>query len=357
MSSKLIESVLMDHYIWPIVVNRTFAGTDVSDVYDEVVDGQQRITTQFTFIEGKNPWKADAKEGWRLMGLVRMPELNGMSFQDLNDEQQKCLRNFEWRTCLYKAASKEDCVDTFCRLNQRATPRSDQDVRNALDDGPVYPWLRALGENPDFLSFIGETKYTRRAGERILRFLAFYRNGVGSYIEKWSSNRANLRAFVDDEMQYWQDNFTDESGALISETFSRAVNLARQVLGDIWSSKTGSKKGLNSAVGFDLVTCGFALYSADAVMEKRLEIGQRFFDLCDSDPDFQSDMEKSLWSAQRVSARYKKWGEALDEVLGANARLPTTIIDNPVSLIPSPTIEVGSKKLKRRKPSMRFNVV
>ena len=124
MSSSLIESVLLDYYILPIVVNRTSTGPDVSDVYDEVVDGQQRITTQFTFIEGKNPWKADAKEGWRLMGLVRMPELNGMSFQDLNDEQQKCLRNFEWRTCLYKAASEEACVKTFLRLNQRATPRT-----------------------------------------------------------------------------------------------------------------------------------------------------------------------------------------------------------------------------------------
>ena len=351
-SSSLIEDILNGLPVQPIVVNRTSTGPDVSDVYDEVVDGLQRITTQFTFIEGTNPWKASAKEGWRLMGLVMMPKLNGMSFQDLNDEQQKCLRNFEWRTCLYKAASKEACVATFCRVNQRATPRSDQDVRNALDDGPVYPWLRTLGQNPDFLSAIGEMEYRpARAIEYILRFLAFYRNGAGSYIERWSSHRPILRAFLDDEMRYWQDNFTEEAGALIGETFSRAVNLARQVLGDIGFSKTGSKKGLISAIGFDLVTCGFALYSADAVLEKRPEIRQRFLDLCS-----QVGKEKSLWSAERVMARYMKWGEALDEILGADAQLPATIIGNPVSLIPSPTIKVGSKKQKRREASMRLVV-
>ena len=358
MSSLLIETILLGKYVPPIVVNRTSTGTDVSDVYDEIIDGQQRCTTLFTFIEGLDPWNDNPKKAWSLTGLVVMSELNGLSFQDLNDEQQRCLRNFEWRACLYKAASKEACVGTYCLLNQRATPRSDQDVRNALYDGPVIRWLRTLGENPEFLSFIGDTQYTtERAGEHILRFLAFYRNGVGSYIEMWSSHRPILRAFVDDEMRYWQDNFTEEAGALIGETFSRAVNLARQVLGDIGFSKTGSKKGLISAIGFDLVTCGFALYSADAVLEKRTEIRQRFLDLCAADPDSQLGKEKSLWSAQRVMARYKKWGEALDEILGADARLPATIIDNPVSLIPSPTVEVGSKKLKRRKPSMRFNVV
>src|ERR1035441_1378769 len=112
-SSSLIEDILNGLPVQPIVVNRTSTGPDVSDVYDEVVDGLQRITTQFTFIEGTNPWKASAKEGWRLMGLVMMPELNGMSFQDLRvvDAHAKAVLTASLGEFLHRVALERRGID------------------------------------------------------------------------------------------------------------------------------------------------------------------------------------------------------------------------------------------------------
>jgi hypothetical protein len=75
-SSRLIESALLDIPI-PIV----YLSED-KDGKENVIDGQQRLTAFFSFIDGKFPDHSEFK----LSGLNVFTELNGKKFNQLSEE-------------------------------------------------------------------------------------------------------------------------------------------------------------------------------------------------------------------------------------------------------------------------------
>ena len=77
-ASKLIESILINIPI-PIVY---LAATRDGKI--NVIDGQQRLTSIFSFIEGKFP---DGR-AFKLSGLQVKTELKGKTFKDLDEEDQ-----------------------------------------------------------------------------------------------------------------------------------------------------------------------------------------------------------------------------------------------------------------------------
>jgi hypothetical protein len=73
-SSRLIESALLDIPI-PIIYL-----SEEKDGKDNVIDGQQRLTAFFSFIDGKFPDGSDFK----LSGLNVFTELNGKKLNELS---------------------------------------------------------------------------------------------------------------------------------------------------------------------------------------------------------------------------------------------------------------------------------
>jgi hypothetical protein len=188
------------------------------------------------------------------------------------------------------------------------------------------------------------------ASEYVLRFLAFYHRGAGYFMDKYHGRKAALSAFFNDEMLYWQDNWTKEAKDVMASRFLQAADLSRQVFGSMVFSKTDSDKGAISALAYEVLMVGFALYSKDAVLAKKAQIRQRFLDLCANDREFRFGMDRATTEAARVNARHSRWGQTLLEILGADAALPPTILGNPVSMIPVFTMSLDPPA-KRAKPA------
>ena len=107
-ASKLIESVLMDVPI-PVI----YLAEEQDGSYS-VIDGQQRLTSFLSFINGKYP-NGDI---FKLTGLKVFKELNRKPFTDLDKEFQNKIRKTTLHTIVIKKESNEDVkFEIFERLN------------------------------------------------------------------------------------------------------------------------------------------------------------------------------------------------------------------------------------------------
>ena len=87
-ASRLIESVLLRVPL-PIIYL-----SEQPDSKEYVIDGQQRLTSLFSFIEGKFP----SGDPFKLTGLTAYKELNKKSFAELSTELQDRIQDYTLRT-------------------------------------------------------------------------------------------------------------------------------------------------------------------------------------------------------------------------------------------------------------------
>jgi uncharacterized protein with ParB-like and HNH nuclease domain len=97
-ASKLIESALLAIPL-PIIYL-----SEEKDNKEYVIDGQQRLTSFFSFIDGSFP---DSKV-FKLSGLRVFPDLNGKKFSELSDDIQDRIRDYNIRTITFLNDSSEE---------------------------------------------------------------------------------------------------------------------------------------------------------------------------------------------------------------------------------------------------------
>ena len=166
-SSRLIESSLLDIPLPVVYLAEEKNGKEY------VIDGQQRLTAFFSFIDGNFP---DGSE-FKLTGLKVFTELNRKPFIGLSEEQQDKIRYCKIRTITFKKDSEADLkFEIFERLNTGSVSLNDQELRNCIYRGPYNELLKKLSENNDFKYLCNLTKPDKRMRdvELVLRFAAFY---------------------------------------------------------------------------------------------------------------------------------------------------------------------------------------
>jgi uncharacterized protein with ParB-like and HNH nuclease domain len=140
-SSRLIESALLDIPI-PIVYL-----SEERDGKENVIDGQQRLTAFFSFIDGKFPDDTDFK----LSGLKVFTEHNGKKFNQLSEEIQDKITTYKIRVIKFKKESDGDLqFEIFARLNTGSVPLNDQELRNCVFRGRFNELLKELSQDKDF---------------------------------------------------------------------------------------------------------------------------------------------------------------------------------------------------------------
>ena len=108
LSSKLIESILMNVPIPTIYLAEEENGQL------SVIDGQQRLTSFISFLNGTFP----DGSAFKLKGLKVLPELNGDSFDMLSKENQRTIRSATIHCITIKKESHPDIkFEIFERLN------------------------------------------------------------------------------------------------------------------------------------------------------------------------------------------------------------------------------------------------
>ncbi len=144
-SSRLIESVFLDVPLPAIYLAEEVDGSE------SVIDGQQRLTSFFTFLDGT------------LNGLDELRHLNGKRFGDLDKPLQAKIRKASIRAITIRKESHEDLkFEIFERLNSGSVALNDQELRNCIYRGNYNTLLRELANDPDFMFILGIQRPEKR---------------------------------------------------------------------------------------------------------------------------------------------------------------------------------------------------
>jgi len=161
---ELIESVLMGLPLPIFYFNEDKAGRLI------VIDGRQRLTTFFEFLDEKN--------GFALDNLKILSHLNKKKFKDLETNLQSKIEDYQIIAHVIQPPTPDRIkFDIFDRVNRAGTQLNKQEIRNALYQGSATTLLSELCQSPEFASatengFIKEVRMKDRY--IILRFIAFY---------------------------------------------------------------------------------------------------------------------------------------------------------------------------------------
>lgn len=161
---ELIESVLMGLPLPIFYFNEDRMGRLV------VIDGRQRLTTFFKFM--------DEKEGFSLDNLKILSNLNKKKFKDLDTNLQTKIEDYQIIAHVIQPPTPDRIkFDIFDRVNRAGTQLNKQEIRNALYQGNATELLLHLSKTDEFTkategAFVKETRMKDRY--ILLRFIAFY---------------------------------------------------------------------------------------------------------------------------------------------------------------------------------------
>lgn len=135
--SLFIESVILNIPIPSIYLSEDSKGTLI------VIDGRQRLSTLFDFMEDK----------FRLTGLSILHHLNGKKYSKLVGEFAKYKTKIEDRSLhiakLRYGTSDTFVIETFERVNTKGAKLNAQEIRNAINQGKSTELLNQLSDYYD----------------------------------------------------------------------------------------------------------------------------------------------------------------------------------------------------------------
>lgn len=307
-ASRLIESILMDVPI-PVI----YLAEEKDSTYS-VIDGQQRLTSFLSFLNGKFPNGNDFK----LTGLKVYQELNKKSFKELSKEQQTKIRTTTLHTIIIKKESNEDIkFEIFERLNTGSIKLNEDEIRNTVYRGAYINLLAELENNKIFHDIVQKDNAKNRMAYRgmILRFFALSEKTYLNY-------KPSMKQFCNKELRDNRD-LSEEKQKEYKDRFSHCVDLVKTIFGknafkryQLDTKGNGEYgKNLNMSL-FDIQMCGFANYLKNDILRNADAIREAMINLMTSNIEFIESIEKSTSDKKVLQKRFKIWLDKLDEILG-----------------------------------------
>jgi hypothetical protein len=316
-ASSLIESALLSIPIPTIYISQE------SDSKEYVIDGQQRLTSFFSFIDGKFP---DGRE-FKLSGLTVFRELNGKKYAALSDEQQDAIRDFTVRTVVFKKESNPNLkFEIFERLNTGSVSLNDQELRNCIYRGPFNSLLKELSTDRDFTFLLGLKNPDKRMRdvELVLRFAAFHHATYLKY-------KSPMKAFLNKEAEKNKD-ITSNEAAELRAAFKNACQIIRSMFGEhafkrFYKGTEDDRDGrwepkkFNASL-YDILMYTFAKEDKNTVHQNLDSIREALLHLMTENQEFIDSIELSTSSVQAITKRFDLWRTALQEIIGIGKKEP-----------------------------------
>lgn len=307
-ASRLIESVLMDVPI-PVI----YLAEEKDSSYS-VIDGQQRLTSFLSFLNGHFP---DGNE-FKLTGLKVYKELNKKTFKELSKEQQTKIRTTTLHTIIIKKESNEDIkFEIFERLNTGSIKLNEDEIRNTVYRGNYINLLAELENDKTFHELIQNDNAKKRMLYRsmILRFFALSEKTHLNY-------KPSMKQFCNKELRDNRD-LSQEKQQEYREQFAHCVDLVKTVFGHNAFKRYQLDKNGNGSYGknlnmslFDIQMCGFVNYSKNEILRNADNVREAMLDFMATNNDFNDSIEKSTSDKKVLQNRFKIWLDKLDEILG-----------------------------------------
>lgn len=289
--SRLIESLLLRI---PIPV---FYVAEDDDEHWAVVDGVQRISTIYDYATNQFP----------LTQLQYLKWLDGQKYEELPRQFQRRIDETQIVVNVIESSTPTEVMfNVFVRINTGGMTLNGQEIRHAINPGPVRKYLDCLSKSEEFTKATdGSVNQTRMADrECVLRFMAFH-------VESWEEYNANdLDAYLGNIMKKI-NKMTPEMRDEFSSDFKKAMRAAYDIFGkESFRKPPGENnrrrpvnRALLEAWGVQLARCS---PEQIGILVRRCEdVKRRFDELARNDSDFDNSISYSTSSPRRVKKRFQ----------------------------------------------------
>jgi hypothetical protein len=314
-ASRLIESAILDIPL-PVI----YISEDI-DSAEYVIDGQQRLTSFFAYIDGKFPDGSDFK----LTGLDVFTDLNKKLFSELDEKLQDKIKYCTLRTITFKKNSDHNLkFEIFERLNTGSVSLNDQELRNCIYRGPYNSLLKTLAEDADFRYILGLKGADKRMRdvELVLRFAAFYHNTYLKY-------KRPMRSFFNEDMERFKNISASDEKAL-KTAFKNSVTIVKSLLDKnaFKRFRIGNEdnpdgywepKRFNASL-YDVLMYSFADLDKTVVHRHLDEIREAWIDLMTNNEQFIEAIEIGTSDDRRVHTRFDLWRQRLKSIIGSDKK-------------------------------------
>lgn len=302
--SRLIESILLR-----IPLPVFYVASDAHD-YWRVVDGLQRLTTIFDFID------VESEHNFRLHGLEYLSDYEGWGYSQLPRGLVRRIDETELNINIIESGTPDEVMfNIFKRLNTGGLSLNGQEIRHALNPGLARSFLLDLSQSQSFLTATNGSVKDDRMGARelVLRFLAFRIRKYTDYTE------GDLDGFLNDAMRQINE-MSESSLRRLRESFETAMNRAYIVFGDDAFRKRfyadSHKSPINKAL-FEAWSVAFSQLSPEifsVIQDRKSKLRDISMVRLNTDADFLSSISIGTGGRQRVLKRFSTVENMLREV-------------------------------------------
>ena len=288
--SRLIESLLLR-----IPIPVFYVSADERDNW-AVVDGVQRMSTIYEFSLGKFAFK----------GLEYLTDFNGKFYDELPRNMLRRIEETQLTVNVIEPGTPVEVMfNIFHRINTGGMRLNGQEIRHALNPGPVRAFLQELAQTEEFLIATDNSiKATRMADrECVLRFLAFY-------VRPWRKYRSNdLDGYLVETMKNL-NRMNQGDRDRLKEKFKKAMRAATDIFNvDAFRKRTAPdhmRNPVNKALfeAWSVVLAKCSPEEIESLVECKADVRKQFMELLNEDKIFQEAVSVSTGVPQRVQKRF-----------------------------------------------------
>jgi hypothetical protein len=298
--SRLIESIL-------IRIPLPAFYLDATDLVKwNVVDGLQRLATLHRYCR---------LHDLALTGLEFLTELDGLHFPQLptkyqvliEDDTQLIFNN------LLPGTPVEAKFTIFSRVNTGGLELTAQEIRHALNQGPITELLRRLASSAVFLDCTDHAVPSRRMADRelILRALSFMYSGWIKY-----RDFTEMNIFLVSTMEKINKELNEHALNMLGYEFLESVLKVRAIF-NVYAFRKfyerGGRRGpLNKAL-FETWTVSVTGFDSNSLIDRRDLIIDNFLLLMNNDAGFNKSITQGTGSFRAVETRYRRIENLLAE--------------------------------------------
>lgn len=297
--SRLIESILLR-----IPLPVFYVAADVSENWS-VVDGLQRMSTMYDYVSGE----------FGLVGLEYLAHLRGKKHEDLSRPMQRRIGETQLVVNVIDPGTPGEVMfNIFRRINTGGMMLNGQEIRHALNPGPVREFLKNLAETEEFLNATDRSISKTRMADRdcVLRFLAFYLR----HWEEYADN--DVDGYLDDAMKRL-NLMPEKEREDIALVFRKAMQSAADIFGEQAFRKAplpnGRRVPINKAL-FGAWSVGLARRSQDDIdrlVRNRAKVEEKFTSLLKDDKEFETAISYATGTPKRVQKQFQAIDKLIEE--------------------------------------------
>lgn len=289
--NRLVESLLLR-----IPLPVFYVAADEEENWT-VVDGIQRMSTIDRYV----------RDEFALSNLEYLIPLEGKKYSDLKRPMQRRIKETQLVVNVIDPETPDEVMfNIFRRINTGGLMLKAQEIRHALNPGPIREYLKGLAETKEFLDATGRSINPKRMDDRdcVLRFLAFH-------IDGWENYAANdIDGYLDSAMKRI-NRMTDRERVSITADFKKTMGAAADIFGkDAFRKRYPNnprRYPVNKAL-FGAWTVGLARRSRkkiDRLVRNRERVLEGFSALLEDDREFEMAISYSTGTPARVRKQFR----------------------------------------------------